>query len=57
MDAIGLGGADPLRAGPYHYEVKDVADWSRAPETPIVDGGELKDTWERESRMFEKVRE
>lgn len=38
-----------LRAGQYHYEVKDVARLvSVLRETPIVDGGELKDTWERE---------
>ncbi len=50
VDAIGLGGADLyLRAGKYHYEVKDVARLvSVLRETPLVDGGELKDTWERE---------
>jgi len=50
VDAIGLGGADLyLRAGKYRYEVEDVARLvSVLKETPIVDGGELKETWERE---------
>jgi len=50
VDVIGLGGADLyLRAGKYRYEIKDVARLvSVLRETPIVDGGELKEAWERE---------
>ncbi len=59
VDAIGLGGADLyLRAGKYHYEVKDVARLvSVLRETPLVDGGELKDTWEREVPRYLRERE
>ena len=50
VDCLGLGGADLyLRAGKYRYEVVDVARLvSVLRKTPIVDGGELKETWERE---------
>lgn len=50
VDCFGLGGADLyLRAGKYRYEVVDVARLvSVLKKTPIVDGGELKETWERE---------
>lgn len=50
VDCFGLGGADLyLRAGRYRYEVVDVARLvSVLKKTPIVDGGELKETWERE---------
>ncbi|MDI3543214.1 MAG: hypothetical protein PWP57_818 [Candidatus Atribacteria bacterium] len=50
VDVIGLGGADLyLRAGKYRYEVKDVVKLvSVLRETPVVDGGELKEVWERE---------
>ncbi|MDK2897507.1 MAG: hypothetical protein PWP04_1627 [Candidatus Atribacteria bacterium] len=50
VDALGLGGADLyLRAGNYRYLVADVARLLREVKTtPVVDGGELKQTWERE---------
>lgn len=50
VDCFGLGGADLyLRAGKYRYEVVDVARLvSVLKKTPIVDGGELKETWEKE---------
>ncbi|NLJ39205.1 MAG: quinate 5-dehydrogenase, partial [Candidatus Atribacteria bacterium] len=49
VDAFGLGGADLyLRAGRYKYQVVDIAKMvSVLEKTPIVDGGELKETWER----------
>jgi hypothetical protein len=49
VDAFGLGGADLyLRAGRYKYRVVDIAKMvSVLKKTPIVDGGELKETWER----------
>lgn len=50
VDCLGLGGADLyLRAGKYRYKVTEVARLvSVLQKTPIVDGGELKETWERE---------
>lgn len=50
VDAFGLGGADLfLRAGRYKYEVVDMTRMvSVLKKTPIVDGGELKETWERQ---------
>lgn len=50
VDCFGLGGADLyLRAGRYRYEVVDVARLVAVlTKTPIVDGGELKEVWERE---------
>jgi len=49
VDVFGLGGADLyLRAGRYKYQVVDITKMVAVLEkTPIVDGGELKETWER----------
>ena len=49
VDVFGLGGADLyLRAGRYKYQVVDIDKMVAVLEkTPIVDGGELKETWER----------
>lgn len=49
VDVFGLGGADLyLRAGRYKYQVVDITKMvSVLEKTPIVDGGELKETWER----------
>ncbi|HSV32037.1 MAG TPA: hypothetical protein VLH40_08475 [Atribacteraceae bacterium] len=50
VDAIGLGGVDLfLRAGRYQYLIKEVAHLIQGVHrTPIVDGGILKQCWERE---------
>lgn len=48
VDAFGLGADLYLRAGRYKYQVLDIAKMvSVLEKTPIVDGGELKETWER----------
>ncbi|MCS7241504.1 MAG: quinate 5-dehydrogenase [Candidatus Caldatribacterium sp.] len=59
VDCFGLGGADLyLRAGKYCYEVVDVARLvSVLRKTPIVDGGELKETWEREVPRYLEEKE
>ncbi len=50
VDVFGLGGVDLyLRAGKYRYLIKDVARLLRGVHhTPVVDGGELKQVWEKE---------
>ena len=54
VDVFGLGGADLyLRAGRYKYQVVDISKMvSILEKTPIVDGGELKETWERKVPHF-----
>ncbi len=50
VNVFGLGGVDLyLRAGKYRYLIEDVSRLLRGVRhTPVVDGGELKQVWERE---------
>lgn len=59
VDCFGLGGADLyLRAGKYRYRMVDVAKLvSVLRKTPIVDGGELKEVWEREVPRYLREQE
>lgn len=49
VDAIGMGGIDLyLRAGPARYQIRDAARLIRGVNrTPVVDGGGIKNSWEK----------